>query len=148
MTPVPSLLALAAMTAYSASAAPLQQDQICMQSIFEATNYLTFLNDDPLALYMNACQNPLKACSIYASGREYCSEREVESGARHLNTTCGMYAFAPLMSVEECTGQYVIDDTALAGMRRVAFGTLDVLEKVVVLAPEYFGAQHRTLVRI
>lgn len=127
------------------SAAVIKEAAVCLQSAFEANNYLTFLNDDPIAIYASACGNPLKVCSLYASAREYCSEGEVEAGAEYVNNTCLLYGFIPILPIEQCTGEYDISDAALASMRRVEFGTLDILDEVVLLAPTYFGAFHRTL---
>jgi ferric-chelate reductase len=146
---MPSLrnrLALAAAAITGVAAVQMKPDQICLQSIYEANNYLVFAGDDPVAIYMNACQNPLKVCSMYATGRTYCSEDEVESGAKYINETCLTYALAPILPIEQCTGEYDVGDAALNGLTRVEMGSLDVHEDLVVLSPTYFGLTHRTLV--
>lgn len=141
---LPRLLILLALTCgILASSDETTDQELCVQSIFEAYSRLSFNGSHSQPYLVNSCKNPLRTRSIYAAAKVYCSPSEIEAGLAHINEDCqGDLARTPYSEIEpELTDEYI------RGLRVVEYREVpkaEELDSPVLISRAYFEAAVRT----
>jgi hypothetical protein len=63
-------------------------NEYCLNSVSVSYNYITFSGEGYNTYYGPKCLNPLRTISTYASGKTFCTEKEIEIGFEKIRKDC------------------------------------------------------------
>jgi hypothetical protein len=134
-----------------ALAQDLTKDQECFESISEAYGDLYFVGSSATDYYGAICQNPLKTCSMYASGKVYCSPHELDRGIPVVAHYCEEYGMVKMIPMDECVGNYSIEDDrikTLAIVDESAIAKAENISEMTIISPSFYALTRKTVVSI
>lgn len=121
-------------------------DQYCLHSVSTSYNYLTFVGEGFGTYYGPTCLNPLRTISTYASGKTFCTKKEIEAGFEKIRLDCEQNEFE-FLDWRSLVAD--ITDHEIAGMRVVEFEEVPSminLTQPVRLSRPFFERVGNTLV--
>ena len=137
----------------------LPTNQYCLHSVSTSYNYLTFSGPGYGSFYGPKCLNPTRIVSTFASGKTFCTDREIDIGFEKIREECEHQSFE-FPNWRELTANITDDD--IAQMRVVDFGEIPPMvnttepvrvsepffERVDTTLVSWMATKHRVLILI
>lgn len=121
-------------------------NEYCLHTVSTSYNYLTFAGEGYGSFFGPTCLNPLRITSTYASGKTFCTEREIDVGFEKIRKDCEKrdYEFLDWRKVVAN-----ITDDDVVNMRVVEFEdvpSIGNLTEPVLLSKPFYQRVGNTLV--
>lgn len=125
----------------------MPSNEYCLHSVSVSYNYITFAGDGYGTYNGPKCLNPLRTISTYASGKTFCTEKEIQVGFDKIRKECNNEDLE-FLDWQELVANVTEGD--IAGMRVVEFDELPTgmnITEPVRLSRSFLDRVGNTLVR-